>query len=633
MGRFFWQGQTYLRLGLTSLFFVALYRMALRNSLFKRKMPMGQGYSSNLFPTTFSLHNTSKNKAFASSKVVEDANDLLKGKIPLFSDKKHLLGSPPDWFFNPIEQLHYPNPQKHWSTLGDFDTGAGDIKCIWEISRFDWILTFSRAFSLTNDERYLNALNDWVCDWTLQNPANTGPNWKCGQEVSIRIMQVLLAAYLLGQHDKSHPDLIRFITEHADRIELTILYAVAQNNNHGTSEAAALFMAGSWLQKLAAGDYISQGQRWMQLGRKWLENRVAQLVADDGSFSQYSVNYHRVMLDTLSLAEFWRDLMGEPHFSYDFIKKAKTATRWLYFFTNEQTGEAPNIGANDGARLFNLSSGDFRDYRPTVQLASKLFYGKPAYQHGEYDEPLIWLGLQTGEPNSSASPLLEKKPTIFEQGGYCYLSLDDLEVYIRFPSFRFRPGHADALHLDLWYKGDNIIRDGGSYSYNAENQWLAYFSGTRSHSTVEFDGRDQMPRLSRFLFGKWLKTRGFSGMHAENDKITWSAGYKDYKGAEHHRKVSLSRKQVSVTDTLRGFRNKAIIRWRLKQGDWQLEDMKCFNKKCCLSISADVPIKSFQIVEGYESRYYQSKTTLPVLEVQVTNNAVVSTEIIFSKSC
>ena len=34
---------------------------------------------------------------------------------------------------------------------------------------------------------------------------------------------------------------------HLKRIESTISYAIAQDNNHGTSEAAALFIGGSWL--------------------------------------------------------------------------------------------------------------------------------------------------------------------------------------------------------------------------------------------------------------------------------------------------------------------------------------------------------------------------------------------------
>ena len=37
------------------------------------------------------------------------------------------------------------------------------------------------------------------------------------------------------------------ITLHLVRIAATLPYAIAQDNNHGTSEAAALFIGGAWL--------------------------------------------------------------------------------------------------------------------------------------------------------------------------------------------------------------------------------------------------------------------------------------------------------------------------------------------------------------------------------------------------
>src|SRR3546814_21172555 len=77
---------------------------------------------------------------------------------------------------------------------------------------------------------------------------------------------------------------------------------------------------------------------------------------------------------------------------------------------------------------------------------------------------------------------------------------------LRYPLFRFRPSQADARHLDLWLGGRNLLRDAGSFSYAEEDG--VWFGGTSAHNSVEFDGRDQMPRLGRFLFGAWLKADG-----------------------------------------------------------------------------------------------------------------------------
>src|SRR4029079_19380469 len=91
----------------------------------------------------------------------------------------------------------------------------------------------------------------------------------------------------------------------------------------------------------------------------------------------------------------------------------------------------------------------------------------------------------------------------FNDGAYAAVRRGTGMALMRYPRFRFRPSHADALHVDLWKDGTNLLRDGGSYSYS-DMEGTAYFSGTASHNTVQFDDRDQMPRVGRSLFGDWL---------------------------------------------------------------------------------------------------------------------------------
>ena len=60
------------------------------------------------------------------------------------------------------------------------------------------------------------------------------------------------------------------------------------------------------------------------------------------------------------------------------------------------SGQTPNLGANDGALIFPLSSMPFNDFRPTVQAAARAFLrtGLPA---GAWDEMSLWLGLPASE--------------------------------------------------------------------------------------------------------------------------------------------------------------------------------------------------------------------------------------------
>ena len=189
---------------------------------------------------------------------------------------------------------------------------------------------------------------------------------KCGQEASIRVINLACGSLILDHENQTLKGIQQLIEMHLKRISPTINYAISQDNNHGTSEAAALFVGGSWLSSLGH----KSGTRWEKIGRKWLENRVDKLFGDDGSFSQYSINYHRLALDTLSFAEIWRQNLNRRRFSDQFYKKSSAATFWLYQLVSPENGFGPNIGANDGARLLQLTNSSFRDHRPSVQLAN-----------------------------------------------------------------------------------------------------------------------------------------------------------------------------------------------------------------------------------------------------------------------
>lgn len=521
---------------------------------------------------------------------------------------------PPDWFFNPFTRRCYAHAGRPWHRVPDFDRDMGDIKCIWELSRWDWMLPFAQQHRRTGEASHLESLNAWLGDWVAKNPPYLGPNWKCGQEASIRVMHLAMTAVILDQVREATDALLDLIRLHLQRIEPTIAYALAQDNNHGTSEAAAHFIGGSWLA--ARGD--AKGQRWAERGRDLLEERVARLFERDGSFSQYSVNYHRLALDTLAIAEIWRRKLGLAAFSERLRERAFSAARWLHAMVDPSSGDAPNLGANDGARLMPLTDADYRDYRHSVHLAMALFAGLRAYEgDGAWNLPLQWLRIEV-----PAAAVVDPASRQFDDGGYAVLRRGAAMAVMRYARFRFRPAHADALHVDLWKDGSNLLRDGGTYSY-ADSQWLPYFAGTASHNTVQFDERDQMPRLGRFLFGDWLRTESVEPLAEERGMTVFSASYQDREGVRHQRRISLANGELSVMDDIGGFAQRAVLRWRLAPGGWRVDGRSVTNGDHVLSIEASIPIERFELTTGWESRYYMQRTELPVLEVEVRNPGVL----------
>lgn len=615
---------TVFRLGIGNVGRVALYRSLKRAGFYRWLLPCRAEA-----PLAVELHPAQcvpQAAPWGDRAVLREANELLHGRATWFQAHTHEIGSPPDWFMNPIQNKRHPNVTDHWSRIADFSEQSGDIKIMWEMSRFSWASVFARAWRISGDLRYLDALVSWMEDWWKNNPPNRGPNWMCGQETSIRLINAILAWRLVALEPSVAAQMAAFVEAHCRRIQATTLYGIGQDNNHGTSEAAALFIAGTWLSWYGKGKSRWLGRHWGLSGRKMLEDRVRCLVMPDGSFSQHSLTYHRLMLESLSLAEVWRRHMGEVSFSSIFYSHAEAATRWLAALIDPETGDGPNLGPNDGANPWRLHCSRYRDFRPCLQLASVLFTLGPALDSGTWDETLAWLGILT--PSNIQPWLKNLGSAVFPDGGYVILRNErNARLLLRAQKPWFRPTHADALHVDLWFMGENIVRDGGTYSYygGALAEELCSVAG---HNTLEFDSRDQMPRLGRFLYGGWIGVKGDLAIKVTNEGQTWSGMYKDSWGVQHRRTVTLRDKMLVIRDELNGFRDKAVLRWRLAPGEWLQNVKGCASAKAQIAVESSVPICRISLEKGSESRHYLEKSPIPVLEVEVQQcPAVLNTTI------
>ena len=612
------QLRTIKKLGCRNCVAVALHRSALLTGIYQHQLLIDSCPVPEALAGCRQLVRCALKPWFASSREVclKHADALLAGCATWFSHEAHEIGSPPDWFHDPASGQHFPDGSQHWSTCKTF--AGADIKRCWELSRWGWAPLLARAWRLSGDSRYRDGLNAWSKSWCQANPVNAGSNWLCGQEASMRLLHALQAWQLsdsLGRLPSPTPERAAYAAAHLQRIAATERYAKAQDNNHWISEAAALFIGGSWLAA-SESPYALAARHWAHAGRRALERSVGRLVMPDGSFAQHSLTYHRLLLDTLAQVELWRRWLDLPPLTERFSQRCCAATTWLAALVDPISGDGPNLGSNDGAFCYQLHNQPYRDFRPTLQLASVLFQGHPALPHGPWDEPLHWLGLAgDGLPAQADQPTSAAPISLFADGGYAVLRpAASSWALLRLPTYRFRPAHADPLHLELWHQGVNLMRDGGSYAYNASPADLAVFPGIASHNTVQFDGAEPMPRLGRFLWGDWLQLE--APPQLQPSSIT--AAYRCPLGRHQRRvQVDASGYRWTITDTCSGFKSQAVLRWHLCPGEWRLEGPSVIGPLATLQIHCDQPITRLELVTGWESRHYGAKTPLPVLEVGV----------------
>ena len=58
----------------------------------------------------------------------EKADLLIDGNLQYFSNRYYNIGTPPNWFLDPITSLPYYNVKNHWSRLYEFSNEIKDIK-------------------------------------------------------------------------------------------------------------------------------------------------------------------------------------------------------------------------------------------------------------------------------------------------------------------------------------------------------------------------------------------------------------------------------------------------------------------------------------------------------------------------
>lgn len=139
--------------------------------------------------------------------------------------------------------------------------------------------------------------------------------------------------------------------------------------------------------------------------------------------------------------------------------------------------------------------------------------------------------------------------SLFPETGYAVLRRDG--VWLAFdcgasaPSFLPAHAHADALSFQLWIDGRPVVIDPGmpTYEPGAERDW---FRGTRAHSTVSVDGRDQFELWGAFRSGPLPRVELL-----EAGEGGFSAAV-DWKGARHRRRIALDGRTVVVEDVVEG---------------------------------------------------------------------------------
>jgi hypothetical protein len=462
--------------------------------------------------------------------------DFTTGTVTFFGKSRFELGKDFDWLYNPVSGFRYDINQ-HWSLISDLSEEAGDIKFVWERARFSFLYDIIR-YDYHYQEDCAGLVFSEISSFIKKNPLNQGPNYICSQEISLRIMNWTYALYYYKDSKLLTENLFTTIMNsiywQINHIYHNINFSrIAVRNNHAITETLLLYLSGLLFP------FLPDVNKWSKKGKKWFEEEIAYQIYTDGTYLQFSNNYHRVVTQLLTWACRLSELNNDK-FSPVVYMRARKSLDFLYNSMDLYSGYLPNYGSNDGALFFKFNDHDFRDFRPQLQALSYALDQTDVLDLKNYkSEDLSWFGFAA---NDSDLNLISQKDGVFlyPVGGFYTIRDNDSMTYIRCGNHKDRPAHADNLHLDIWYKGINYFRDNGSFLYNADPVSLRFFMGTKSHNTVMLDDFDQMLKGPRFIWFYWSQAIKADVIES-NDRYEFNGSISAYKylgnNIKHKRQV------------------------------------------------------------------------------------------------
>ncbi len=545
--------------------------------------------------------------------VLKDKTErILQGELQFFNAEWLNVGRYFDWLTNPSNNYKY-DAGKHWSEIPDLSNEAGDIKFVWEKSRFSYLLTIIR-YDYHFDEDLSEFVFSEIESWIDANPVNQGPNWRCSQEISLRIFNWCYALYYYQNSDA--------LTEERWRKIQNVIYAsvhhvyhhidfsrIAVRNNHAITETLFLTLSNVLFP------FVPETKKWSKDGLKWFEEEIDYQIYNDGTFLQFSMNYHRVVIQLLSLGISLYE-KNNRQFSGFVYEKAYKSLNFLYQCMQDENGWLPNYGSNDGALFFPLSDTDYRDYRPQLNTLHKILTGKDLFISDEIQEDYHWVqSLVISKQYESIQKIQGIQQ--FDIGGYYLCRNNDFFTFIRCGNHKDRPAQADNLHIDIWYKSENLLRDSGTYKYNTDVEKLKYFMGSQSHNVVMVNNESQMLKGGRFIWYYWTqKKQAF--WHETDKEYIFTGEIKAFtflnKQASHQRIVRIIKQNPEwiVTDLLKGVKNYS------KKQIWHPNNSR---------LSLESNKKELVEFDSFNSNYYGSYTKEKAVFYYFNNK--IETKIIF----
>jgi len=442
------------------------------------------------------------------------AEQVAGHRLSFFDLKDKHLGDPIVW--NRDHKREQDISMTYCASLDYRDVElAGDCKFVWEPNRHHQLVVLGRAYRISGDIRFANAVAEQLDSWLNQNPYGVGMNWRSSLELGIRLINWVWALDLIEESgvidDQLRYRILDSVSRHIWEIDRKYSYG-SSTGNHLIGEAAGVFVATSYFRNLR------NASRWRVRSREILCREILNQTFSDGGTLEQAVGYHFFVLQFFVIAGVTARTTGRD-MPASYWSRLEKMFEFLGILS--EGGDClPMFGDCDDGYVLDLGH-DPHDIRQWLAVGAAL-YGRADFKAwaGGYAEPVEWLLGEPGHRSFKMIPDSQNKTTTsraFKDSGYYLLqygrldSADRISVVFDCGRLGMEPlaghGHADALGFTLRAFGSDVLVDPGTYDYFSYPKWREYFRSTRAHNTLIIDGKNQSEMLGPFLWGRRARAR------------------------------------------------------------------------------------------------------------------------------
>lgn len=439
--------------------------------------------------------------------------------LTLNSDKLHINFDNKEYELNSVIHLlagaNYEDYKKRWNAGFQTDNiwpdtfsynldykqrdDIGDARTNWELNRHFQFALLAKNYAASKDNKYFREFKELFTDWNEKNPFLHGISWTSVMEVAIRCSNWCYSYAFLNQAGADEElqndlrigiiNMTDYIANHYSR------YSSA--NNHLIVEAFVIGQSG----------ILFDNKKWIDLSVNILTRELPLQNYSDGINKELSLHYQSFYMEAMGLM---MRLMIKN--SIEIPATWKTMLSKMSQYVADcmgDYGEVVVFGDDDEGKILDLQGGEINHYKYVLGLMSLLLDLQYVDLKVFSSETLKWLFTDKElEQSKNKERYVSPQYCCYKEGGNSILRSTDRKVLIGidhaalgFGSIAAH-GHADALSFQLFYEGQSIFVDPGTYIYHCDLENRNDFRKTKNHNTVTVNDSNQSEMLGAFLWGK-----------------------------------------------------------------------------------------------------------------------------------